>query len=234
MDSTLTNISCIILAGGKGTRLQSVISDVPKPMAPINGIPLLERMIQHLYEQGVQHFILSVGYKKEVIIDYFTSKERPYFISFSEEDTPLGTGGAIQKALNKATSEFVLVLNGDTFFDIDIQNFVKKALAQHSECTLALHSTANNKRYGSVQIQNNQILSFQEKSSESTNLINGGIYFIHKQTFLNRNLPEQFSFEQDYLEKYVGEHTFTGFEENGYFIDIGIPEDYKKAQHDFT
>ena len=114
-------MEAIVLAGGFGTRLKEVVSDVPKPMAPVNGKPFLEYLIKDLGEKGIRHIILAVGYKKKIIKEYFKNRYESIEITYSEELTPLGTGGAIKKALKLAKEEDVFIVNGDTFFDIDLK-----------------------------------------------------------------------------------------------------------------
>ena len=232
MERTLSDIPCIVLAGGKGTRLRSVVKDLPKPMALIGDTPFLIILLNHLHQKGVNEFIISVGYKKFVIIDYIKSNNYPYTISFSEEDEALGTGGAISQALQHINSDYVLAVNGDTFFDIDLLDFVNQSMKMDFACSIALHRIKQGNRYGEVIIGDNSIIKFIEKKTVSNGLINGGIYLLNKTKFTQKSLGTSFSFETDYLEKYVNEGEFIGFEQKGYFIDIGIPEDYRKAQNE--
>lgn len=232
MERNLSDIPCIVLAGGKGTRLQSVVKDLPKPMAPIGKIPFLIVLLNHLHQKGINEFILSVGYKKEIIIDYIKSNNYPYTISFSEEDEALGTGGAISQALQHTNSDYVLAVNGDTFFDIDLLDFVNQSMKMDFVCSIALHRIKEGNRYGEVLIDNKSIIKFTEKKVVTDGLINGGIYLLNTTKFTQKSLGTSFSFETDYLEKYVNEGEFIGFEQKGYFIDIGIPEDYRKAQNE--
>jgi len=232
MERPLNDIPCIVLAGGKGTRLQSVVKDLPKPMAPIGTIPFLVVLMDHLHQKGVNEFILSVGYKKDIIIDYIKSKNFSYTISFSEEDEPLGTGGAISKAILNTNSEYILIVNGDTFFDIDLTEFVTQSMKMDFACSLALYRIKEGNRYGEVIKEKSTIVKFTEKKPVIDGLINGGIYLLNKSKFAQKPHQTSFSFETEYLEKYVNEEEFIGFEQKGYFIDIGIPEDYKKAQNE--
>ena len=230
MDYTLADIPCIILAGGKGTRLKSALPDLPKPMAPIGKKPFLHVLLETLYKQGFRHFHLSVGYKKDVILSYFTSKEMPFEVNFIEESEPLGTGGAIANALKQLNNYPVLILNGDTFFEIEFNDFIEKSIKKNTLCSLALKRIESGDRYGEVQLEGNTVTSFTEKKPLKNSLINGGIYFINSTLFKNHTFPKNFSFETDFLEHEVQNKAIAGFEQDGYFIDIGIPEDYKKAQ----
>jgi len=233
MANALSELDCIVLVGGKGTRLQSVVSDVPKPMAPINEIPFLKILLDELYSQGIQRFILATGHKSDVIQNYFASIKTPYSIQYSIEKEQLGTGGAIAQALELASSKKVLVVNGDTFFKLNLTKFIEQAEEMNQPCVIALKKVFNSDRYGSVQLVDNQITEFEEKAFKAEALINSGTYLLNKIQFLAHSFPEKFSFEKDYLEIYTKKQQLFGVEMEGYFIDIGIPEDYEKAQHDF-
>jgi len=223
----------IILAGGLGTRLRSVVSELPKCMAPVAGKPFLHYVIAHLQKEGIQNFIFSVGYKSESVISYIKAHHSNINAQFSIEDEPLGTGGAIKLAIEKTTEKNILVCNGDTLFNIHVNELNNFHLQHNSDCTLCLKPMNNFDRYGVVELDNaNLIISFKEKQFYENGLINGGVYALKTETFLNKDLPEKFSFEKDYLEKFIGERKMYGLIQNAYFIDIGIPEDYQRAQEE--
>jgi D-glycero-alpha-D-manno-heptose 1-phosphate guanylyltransferase len=219
-------MEAIILAGGFGTRLKSVVKETPKPMADINGVPFLEILLKFLKKQNIKRVILSVGYKKEYIKNYFKSNFLDLEILYSEETTPLKTGGAIKKALNLANNENIFVLNGDTFFNINLKDMLIKHLAKNADITIALKKMSNFDRYGSVVLKNDKIIQFKEKKFCREGFINGGIYIIKKD--LLKNEKEIFSFEEYLTQK----NNIYGFISNEYFIDIGIPKDYFKAKKD--
>lgn len=221
-------MQAIILAGGFGTRLQSVVSDVPKPMAPINGRPFLEYMLNDLNEQGFTKVVLAVGYKKEKIIEFFGNKYKNINLIYSIEKEPLGTGGCVKLAMEYIDDEYAFVLNGDTMFKI---NFA--LMAKNEEMSIACKKMYNFDRYGEVKICNGIISAFAEKSFVSEGYINGGIYYLPKNVFLKFNLSEKFSLEKDFFEKYICQLQIKAFLSEDYFIDIGIPNDFEKAQHDF-
>ncbi len=224
----------IILAGGLGTRLRSVVSELPKCMAPVAGKPFLHYVIAHLQKEGIDNFIFSVGYKSESIIDFITNEYPNIRFQFAVEEEPLGTGGAIKLAIEKATEKNILVCNGDTLFNMDVNELTNFHLQHISDCTLCLKPMNNFDRYGVVELgDNDSVISFKEKQFYAEGLINGGVYALNTETFLDKNLPEKFSFEKDYLEKYVGERKMYGLIQDSYFIDIGIPEDYERAQEEF-
>ena len=223
----------IILAGGLGTRLRSAVPDLPKCMAPVAGRPFLSYVIDQLRMQGVEQFIFSLGYKAEAIQNYLNDNYPTLCYSVVVEDEPLGTGGAIHLAMQKVTGNNVLIANGDTLFRIQLNTLHKTHISQQAECTLALKPMTEFDRYGVVEINDSgRIISFREKQFYEDGLINGGVYLLNKSAFLENKFPEKFSFEKDYLEKGFKQKSFYGSVQNGYFIDIGIPEDFAKAQLD--
>ncbi|HET6244840.1 MAG: NTP transferase domain-containing protein [Bacteroidetes bacterium] len=225
----------IILAGGLGTRLQSVVSDVPKPMAPVNGKPFLEYLVRYLLKFGIQKIIFSVGYKSEAIVEYFGTYFENITIVYAKEEEPLGTGGGLKKAIEKCTTENVLILNGDTFLELDLNEFYNFHQLENADISLCLRNMINTSRYGTVKINDQKrVIAFQEKTGENTQgLINGGVYIFRRKKFNAFDLPEKFSLEKDFFEPNLKNLTIIGYTGSGYFIDIGIPEDYQKAQIDF-
>ncbi len=225
----------IILAGGLGTRLRSVVSDVPKCMAPVNGIPFIYFIITYLKKEGVERFIFSLGYKSEIIIDYINKTFADLEVAYVIEDTPLGTGGAIKLACNKAKNDDVLVLNGDTLFNINLKDFSEFHQNKKADFTVGLKEMRNFSRYGAVEINNEfTIKAFHEKKFYEKGFINGGVYALNVQALMSEPLPDIFSFEKDFLETNTGKKKFYGLECDYYFIDIGIPEDYDRFIRDFN
>lgn len=225
----------IILAGGFGTRLQAVVNDVPKPMAPINDIPFLNYVFDYLKYYQIEHVVLSTGYLADKISEYYKNEFNGIRISCAKEETPLGTGGGIRLAMEKCHTKHVLVLNGDSFFDVNLNQYFNQHTSFHSDCSLALRKVSNAARYGTIKLGNGYIKAFKEKDSiEKEGLINGGVYIINRELFLNKTeVLKPFSIEKDFFETRINELNLMGFEYEGYFIDIGIPEDYNKAQIDF-
>ncbi|EOJ1573993.1 nucleotidyltransferase family protein [Campylobacter jejuni] len=214
-------MQAIILCGGLGTRLKSVIKDIPKPMAPINNKPFLEFIFEYLKKQGIKEVILAVSYKYEVIKGYFKDEFLDIKIKYSIEKELLGTGGAIKEALKFIKNE-AYVLNGDTFFDIDLS----KLKLDESKICLALKQMNDFDRYGTVNIdEQGFVISFEEKIFKNEGLINGGIYLLTEDIFNEFDLEKKFSFEEFLQENYkklkAKAHIF-----DDYFIDIGVPEDY--------
>jgi D-glycero-alpha-D-manno-heptose 1-phosphate guanylyltransferase len=224
-------LEAIILAGGLGTRLRSVVSDVPKCMALVAGKPFLHFVIEHLLKEGVEKFIFAVGYKSEMIIDYVNKQYPLLHVKYSIEDEPLGTGGAIKQACSLVTEENILILNGDTLFKVDINTLLSFHIKSGSDCTLSLKPMQHFDRYGVVELNDDASVSaFKEKQHYSSGLINGGVYALKASLFLLENFPQKFSFEKDYLEAFVNKRNMHAIVQYQYFIDIGIPEDYERAQ----
>lgn len=226
----------IVLAGGLGTRLAGVVPDKPKCLADINGHPFLYYLCQEIQKFPVQQVIFSVGFRSEMVKEYMNANAEAFTFrfSFAEEDKPLGTGGAILNALQEAQTEDVFVMNGDTLFKVDLNALYSFQQETKSDCTLALKPMKVADRYGLVQLHSDQsIIGFEEKKVGSSGLINGGVYCVYRKAFEAIPFPEVFSFEKEYLEKFITERNFYGFVQDNYFIDIGIPEDYEKAKTDF-
>jgi len=223
----------IVLAGGLGTRLKGIISDIPKPMAPVANKPFLIYIFNYLKKQGIERIILSVGYKYEVIQDYFSNNYEGIDLVYSVENEPLGTGGGIRLAIDKLKTDTAFVINGDTFFNVDLKQQENLAIKINSDLNLALKPMIDFDRYGSVSLSNNTIISFKEKQFVKEGLINGGVYWLKKSFLDSFKSGQKFSFEKDLMEKEVLEGKISGYISDNYFIDIGIPQDYKKANIDF-
>jgi D-glycero-alpha-D-manno-heptose 1-phosphate guanylyltransferase len=224
-------MEAIVLAGGLGTRLRSVVPDLPKCMAPINGTPFLSYLIDHLILQGVTHFVFALGYKSNEFIHFLEAKLPNNNFSIVVEEEPLGTGGAIKLAISKTTNKDIIALNGDSLFKANLNELMQFHLKKTSSCTLSLKPMQQFERYGSVEMNDiAKITSFKEKQFIDAGLINGGVYAINVHSFLSKSLPNKFSMEKDFLEKYAAEGKFFGHVQEAYFIDIGIPEDFNRAQ----
>jgi D-glycero-alpha-D-manno-heptose 1-phosphate guanylyltransferase len=228
-------MQAIILAGGFGTRLQTVVQDIPKSLAPISGKPFLFWLITYLQHQGINSFTFSLGYLHQQI-EYFLKTEFPKLnYTCVIEEKPLGTGGAIKLALEKTIREDILILNGDTFFNLNLKAFINEFHTQNADCSIALTPMENFERYGSVIIdEQNIIKQFNEKKYSESGFINTGTILFKKSVYLEKtkHLPNNFSFEKDFLEPNIANLIVTGFKAGGYFIDIGIPEDYYKADRE--
>jgi D-glycero-alpha-D-manno-heptose 1-phosphate guanylyltransferase len=223
-------VEAIILAGGKGTRLTEVVSDVAKPMAPINGKPFLWYLFQWLKIYPIEKVVLSTGYLSESISDYFGTSFGGIPIAYATEEKPLGTGGAIKFALSKTKENNLLIINGDTYFPIDINSFYSFHCDNNYLFSIALKHMLNFSRYGSVVCKDNTILKFNEKKNCREGLINAGVYLINREYFNSKQVPEVFSLEKHIMEKDAGSGIIKGKIFDNVFVDIGIPGDYHQAQ----
>ena len=233
-------MEAILLCGGLGTRLRSVVSDRPKPMADIAGKPFLHYLVKMLSESGVKHLIFALGYMGEQIEAYFQSgEEYGLSISYSYEDSPLGTGGAIRNALSKVSGENVLVLNADTYFHTDYESLLREQLKNKAAMTIASRKIEDISRYGAIlKDESGRILRWNEKMSPDQaeascpGEINGGIYVMQKS--LIEKIPEgKQSLENDCIPAWLEDGLYLqAVPSDGYFMDIGIPEDYAQFKED--
>lgn len=223
--------SAIVLAGGLGTRLRTVVPDLPKCLAIVAGKPFLSYLIDHFIKQGIEEFIFSLGYKHEQVETYLHSTFPHLSYSTSVEQQPLGTGGAVYEACKKTGESTVLVMNGDTFFAVQLKKLVPFHFMTGAHCTLSLKPMKQVDRYGAVQSKADyRVVGFQEKKYFDTGNINGGVYALNATQFRKEHFDQVFSFEKDYIEKHLEDRRIYGVIQDEYFIDIGIPEDFQRAQ----
>lgn len=225
----------IILAGGLGTRLRKVIGETPKPMAAVAGRPFLEHVLNYLRRFNFEHVILSVGYRWESIQSHFGDSFQGIKISYAIEKQPLGTGGAIKFAMEKCKGNQVMVLNGDTFFEVNLNDFYNSHNDSSADVSLVLRKVNQPDRYGTVSLnESHKVLQFIEKRKGLvTGLINGGVYLICRRAFESFKLPTKFSVEEEFFAIHLHSLKIQGFISDGYFIDIGVPKDYAKANEKF-
>ena len=235
-------MEAIVLAGGLGTRLAGRLNGVPKPMAPIAGRPFLEILLNQLQGAGCARVLLSVGHLHAAIQDHFGSSFRGMRIEYVVEDVPLGTGGAIRRSLAQAREESVLVLNGDTFLQADYADMMRFHATGTAPMTMAITHQANVARYGAVVVRDGRIIGFQEKGSQvsgnpgpgrinqSPGWINAGAYALNRNLQWPSPLPQKFSFETDFLAPEIAHLAPAAYRVDGFFLDIGIPEDLDRAQ----
>lgn len=223
------DMEAIVLAGGLGTRLRRVVSDVPKVLAPVGKKPFLDIILDDLSRKGVNRVVLAVGYLKDQIIRHVSNRGFDMEIAFSVEEEPLGTGGAIKRACGLCAAERVFVVNGDTFFDVALSDMMTFSVAHEADITVAAKKMIDFDRYGTLGIDGDIITGMREKMPCAVGYINGGVYCLRREFVLN--VPhEKFSFERDVLEKSFAHGRVCAFISDGYFIDIGVPEDYARAQ----
>jgi D-glycero-alpha-D-manno-heptose 1-phosphate guanylyltransferase len=222
-------MEAIILAGGMGIRLRKTVPDVPKPMAPVNDKPFFFYLLKWIKQYQVDKIILSTGYKPECFYEYFGNLFENIPLIYVTEKKPLGTGGAVIKGLTQTTGNNILIVNGDTWFPIDLDRFYASHLNNKNRFTVALKRMKEFSRYGSVEISGDNIIRFHEKKFCSEGLINGGIYLVNRKYFESREFPVVFSLEEEILAKEAGTSLLKGMIFDDPFIDIGLPEDYQKA-----
>lgn len=228
-------MQAIILVGGLGTRLHAVLPNLPKPMAPIHNKPFLAYLLEYLKVQGITKVVLSVHYLKEKIEDFFQSDYAGIEIQYAPEEELLGTGGAIVNALSKIDlTTPVFVLNGDTFVKLNYQAMYQQHIDTNASLTMALRLVPDSSRYGKAIMEDEIIIGFNEKGESRPGLINAGAYLLNPVLFSSFDMPKRFSFEREFLFPYLNLIKPRAFITQDYFIDIGIPEDYFKAMHDFA
>ena len=225
-------MKAIVLAGGLGSRLKERIPDLPKPMAPVGGRPFLEYVLDRLIAGGVNEIILSVGYRADAIMNHFGSTYRNAVVDYAVETEPLGTGGAIAHALKGRGDDPILVLNGDTFLRVDYRDLVSWYALSESPVAMVLRAVRDTDRYGSVLVSGELVSGFVEKGESGPGLINAGVYIINPTVFENFGLSGAFSFEMDLLQRHCKALLPRAFITEAYFIDIGIPDSYERAQRE--
>jgi len=224
-------MEAIVLAGGLGSRLRSVLPDLPKPMAPVHGRPFLAKVLDELAAAGFRMAILAVGYRNEAIQEHFGESHGALRLGYSVEAEPLGTGGAIRLALEQTAARHVFVLNGDTYLKLDYHAMLAAHRDALATLSMAVRSVPDAGRYGALDIKQGRIQEFLAKGRSGPGLINAGVYLMSRELLDRYTLPAVFSFETDVLMPHVSELMPLAFRTAGTFIDIGVPEDYARARH---
>lgn len=227
----------LILVGGLGTRLGALTKNVPKPLLPIRGVPFLERQLRYLKKKGIHQCLLAAGYKSHKILNHFDGliDDGLPEIKFSLESEPLGTGGAIINALGQINSRELIILNGDTYIDLDFTEIVRYFQAEREKITMAVTKSTNPQRYGTVEITDKRVTKFiaaktRPEKSPSSSFINAGIYICDVPYLKKLDPGKPFSFEEIVLTRSVEEKNINVFDTTRNFLDIGVPEDYRQAQ----
>jgi len=230
MHPSFSEMDVVILCGGQGTRLRTVLSDRPKGLAAFGEKTFLDILVEYLISRGFRRFILCVGYMKDQIEDHFSKPEDEVSIEFSEEMHPLGTGGALKNARFIIHSNTFLLLNGDSFCDVDFEQFYTVHQEKHAILSMALVRKADSGDFGTVVLNDtSSIVSFREKAgNEGFCLVNAGIYLMEKEIFSLLPADEQFSLENDVFPN-LALGMCTGFITDSELIDIGTPERYQVA-----
>lgn len=219
----------VILAGGLGTRLRAVVSDVPKPMAPIAGRPFLEWLLEGLARRGVRRAVVATGHLAEVLEGRLGAACAGVALAYSREETPLGTGGALWKALALCRAPRVLALNGDTWLGADLAALA--AAAEGADGAIAARPVADRARYGALLLgEGGRLLGMEEKGPAGPGLINAGLYLLPRDLPARRPTAGAFSFEAEVLARPGGLDLRAVPVAAADFLDIGTPEDFARAQ----
>jgi D-glycero-alpha-D-manno-heptose 1-phosphate guanylyltransferase len=222
-------MDAIILAGGFGMRLRQVVPDFPKPMAPVAGRPFLEILLTSLSQKGFHRAVLSLGYMAEKVTGHFGNRYAGLELEYEIERTPLGTGGAIRQALKRCRTDHVFVLNGDTYLDIEAAK-IENHWQNNRHPIIVAREVPDTSRYGRLHTADGRVVGFSPKGHQGPGLINAGCYVVPTQIFEKNPSPKAFSLEADWLPQAIVRQRFDAFVTRGLFIDIGIPEDYARAQ----
>ena len=230
MDTT----TAIILVGGRGTRLGSLTDNTPKPLLPVAGRPFLLHLLDYLNQQGITHVVLSTGFLASQFDSTLGDSYKDIRITYALEESPLGTGGAIQNAFSKIDDTKAFVLNGDTLFQVDLNHLESTHNEAKAEITIALRSVPDVSRYGHITLEGHRIIKMHEKGSTGPGLINGGTYLIEHATYKPDAFIDEHSFEKRTIPDAIVRSAAHGLVQDVYFIDIGIPSDLEKAGKDLA
>lgn len=218
----------LILAGGFGTRLRSEVPDLPKPLAPVAGRPFLAYLLDRYAAAGMRRVILATGYLGDVVEQAIGRKWAGMEVAYSREETPLGTGGAIAAAARLTKGDGLHVCNGDTY--LEYSPAALEAAADGLPMAIALARVDDVSRYGAVDVEQGRVLRFHEKRPGGAGLINAGSYFLSAQALAGLPGEAAFSFEKEVLEPTVAAGRVGALVDTAAFIDIGVPEDFHRAQ----
>lgn len=219
----------IVLAGGFGTRLRDLVPDAPKPMAPVGGRPFLEILLRSLASKGFSRVVLSLGFMAKKISDHFGNQFAGMDLVYVVEDSPMGTGGAVRLAIEQCIQDHVFVINGDTFLDLEAEG-IEDHWSANRHLVIVAREVPDTSRYGRLLVRNGLVTGFTEKGVEGPGLINAGCYVFRKKELDTFPPNQPFSLEADFLAKAVQNMPVDVFVTNGHFIDIGVPDDYHRAQ----
>ena len=226
----MKDVDALILCGGQGTRLRSIIADKPKVLAPVNGRPFLSYLLDQLIIADFHRVILCIGYKGEMVRDTFGPHYKGLNIRYSHETEPLGTGGALRYALPMIEGSYILAMNGDSYIDADICSFIEWYLKGRYDASILLTNVEDTSRYGKVDVREDCLVTFfgEKCSNHGSGWINAGMYLFNSK--LLETIPEHcfFSLEKEFISMLVGDKLY-GYLCYGDFIDIGTPNSYTKS-----
>jgi D-glycero-alpha-D-manno-heptose 1-phosphate guanylyltransferase len=222
-------MQAIVLAGGFGTRLAAIVSDVPKPMAPVAGRPFLEILLTSLARKGFRRVVLSLGHMADKIVTHFGPTFAGMELVNEIESTPLGTGGAIRMASTRCTADHYYVFNGDSYLDLEVDQ-AEAWWQKHRAPIIVARALPDTERFGRLQTTGRRVTGFIAKGVKGPGLINGGCYVFGVDELAAMPEGKPFSIESDYFPGAVATRRFDYFLTEGQFIDIGVPVDYARAQ----
>jgi D-glycero-alpha-D-manno-heptose 1-phosphate guanylyltransferase len=227
--------NAVLLAGGLGTRLETVSGGLPKPLIPVGGRPFIEYVLDGLLNAGCDRVVIAASYKWQLLRDHFGDRYKQCAVDWSIENERLGTGGAIRQAFEVFNLEAAFVLNADTLFRVDLVELEFQHRKSGAEVTVALREVSDVARFGEVVVDaSGRITLFSEKGRSGPGLINGGVYLIDGKVWSGMKAANAFSFERDFLQKNAALGKFYGFTSREYFIDIGVPEDLERARRELS
>ncbi len=224
--------TAIILVGGRGTRLGALTEQTPKPLLSVVGRPFIFHILDYLIQQKINRVILATGYLAEEFVQTLGSKYRSLSLDYSYEDTPRGTGGAIALALAHADAPDFFVMNGDTYFPVDLISLVTVHTARRASLSLVLRKIPDVSRYGYITIEQDLVTAMHEKGATGPGMINGGIYLLNRAAFVADAPTGAFSLERDLLPRWITQRAIACTIADDYFIDIGVPADLLRAQRE--
>jgi NDP-sugar pyrophosphorylase family protein len=223
-----------ILVGGRGTRLRPAVADCPKVLAPVGGRPFLAHLLDQLTPTGLREIVLLAGHRAGQLRDVLGDTHKGIRLRYSVEEMPLGTAGALRHALPLLHAPTVLLLNGDSYCDVDLAAFTRQHRERASVASLVLTRVEDTSRFGQVRMaDDDRVLRFEEKSQGGPGWINAGIYLFQRQQIAVLPASHPLSLERDVLPGWVAEGSVLGFRYAGRFLDIGTPESYAAADHFF-
>jgi len=226
-------MEAIVLAGGLGTRLRSTVPDLPKAMAPVCGRPFLEILLSALSAKGCRRVVLSLGHLADSVQDHFGLSFAGMEIAYEVEPRPLGTGGALRNSLRRCEADHVLVVNGDTYLNLEVAQ-VEARWRQGKRPIIIAREVEDTSRFGRLITENDRLIGFTAQGKYGKGLINAGHYLLPRDIVRFFPAAEVFSLENDFLVTATRTCPFEVFTSRGEFIDIGVPEDYFRAQTELS